>query len=130
GLHEHLARPGRSPPAVVGGAGAHHLVQGAQVILIELSRAVVLAAVEQAQLAALEEAVGDPVDGAAVDFEGVGGLCGGTAAGEVDDDEVADPEGGVAAAAQVLEEALLDREAERGEKDGHGDSLLWAGRPV
>src|SRR5262249_58837695 len=75
------------------------------------------------------EGLGDAVDRGVVSAQGLGRLVGPAAVEQVQDDQVADAEAGMAAAPQVPEQLLLDGEAD-GRQDGrHGDSLLGARGP-
>ena len=124
GLNQQFPRPSGPTPAVLLGRASHHPVQDREVVVIQLGWAIILARVPQAPLPVFAKATGHPVDGGVMHAEYLRRLTSGAAAEEIEDHQIAEPDGRESATAQVLAELLLDGEADAGENRRHGNSLL------
>src|SRR5262245_26814569 len=128
-LEQKFTRPGRTPPAVLLRRRPHQPIQHVEVVLVELGGAVVFAAIEEAAHAHGAEAIGHAIDRGVVDGEPARRLAGTPAAGEVEDDQVADTQLGRATGMQIFEEPLLDEITQFGDNRRHGNSLPWGVSP-
>src|SRR5262245_23393166 len=128
-LEQKFTRPGRTPPAVLLRRRPHQPIQHVELVLVELGGAVVFAAIEEAAHAHGAEAIGHAIDRGVVDGEPARRLAGTPAAGEVEDDQVADTQLGRATGMQIFEEPLLDEITQFADNRRHGNSLPWGVSP-
>src|SRR5262249_34970163 len=96
---------------------------------VQLGTAVVRAAIPQPPGAELPKALGHPIDGGAMHCQDGGGVPGGAAVVQIDNDQETQALSGLMTLTQLLEQSLLDAGAKFRENRRHGNSLLGACGP-